>query len=67
MIKFKKPRISKIHSGHISIELTEEGIWEFFTAFAIAYSKQIGAVLKKEIVGPDVRFWDLIFRKAELR
>jgi len=67
MIYFKSPEILKMHSGHISIELTESGTWESFPKFAEEYANQIGAILIEELVAPDIRIWDIEINGIQLK
>jgi len=67
MIYFKSPKILKMHSGHISIELTESGTWESFPKFAEEYAIQLGAILIEEIIAPNMRFWKIKIDDIELK
>ena len=59
MIQFQQPRLTKAHSGHAVIELTERGTWEEFPEFAKRFTKQIEGKKIDQVDGPDVRFWDI--------
>ena len=67
MINFKSPKIIKMYSGHVSIELTDSGTWESFPKFAKEYAKQINAILIEEIIAPDMRFWQMEINGIELK
>lgn len=51
--------MSRAHSGHAIIELTEDGTWEGFPRFAELFTKQLGATKIDCVDGPDVGFWDI--------
>ncbi len=59
MIVFPDAKMRTAHSGHVIIELTEDGTWEGFPRFAEAFTKQLGATKIDGVDGPDVRFWDI--------
>ena len=59
IIRFKNPILETNHSGNLCIELTGDGNWESFPAFAIKYCKQINATILQKTDGPDVRIWDI--------
>jgi len=67
MINFKSPKIIKMYSGHVSIELTDSGTWESFPKFAKEYAKQINAILIEEIIAPNMRFWKIKIDDIELK
>ena len=66
MIRFKQPKLQTMKSGLTSLELTEEGTWESFPAFAEKLTKQIGAKIVEKIDGPDVRIWKISFEGTRL-
>lgn len=61
MIRFRHPKLLKMKSGLPYIELTEEGTWESFPAFAEKFAVQLRAEIGQRLDGPDVRRWTLTF------
>ena len=59
MIVFPDPKMTRAHSGHAVIELTEDGTWEGFPRFAEVFTNELGARKVRHVDGPDVRFWDI--------
>ena len=59
MIVLPDLKMSKAHSGHAVIKLTEDGTWEGLPRFAEAFTKQLGARKINHVDGPDVRLWDI--------
>ena len=66
MIRFVNPKKQKMASGNESLELTEEGTWESFPEFAIQYTSQIGAKIKRKIESPDMHLWEIELEGATL-
>ncbi len=59
MIQFLIPKLTKMHSGRLSLQLTEKGAWESFPAFAEALANQLGGEITERVNAPDIRLWTL--------
>jgi hypothetical protein len=66
MIVFKRLILQKVHSGHLSIELTEDGTYDDFPEFARLFTQQIGGKKISGVDGPDVRFWEMKVENVKL-
>ena len=67
MITFSNPKKEKMASGQNCIELTEEGTWESFPAFAEQLVKQINAKTVNKIVAPDCILWEIVYNDVKLK
>jgi hypothetical protein len=59
IIVFSNPKKQKMSSGDEYIELTEEGTWESFPAFAEKFVQQIGAKIIKRNSAVDMHLWEI--------
>jgi len=67
VIRFRNPKLERMHNGNLCVELTEAGTWESFEGFAEAWTSQIGATIRDRVDGPDVRVWRIVYDRYVLR
>lgn len=67
LIRFRNPKLERMHDGNLCVELTEAGTWESFEGFAEKWAEQIGAKIGERIDGPDVRLWHIVYERHQLR
>ena len=65
-IQFRNPKLERMHSGDMCIELTEAGTWESFEGFAQNWATQIGAEVLERFDGPDCRVWHLLYDRSKV-
>jgi hypothetical protein len=65
-IRFRNPKLERMHNGNLCVELTEAGTWESFEGFAEKWAAQIGAKIQERIDGPDVRLWHILYERHQL-
>jgi Protein of unknown function (DUF3630) len=67
VIRFRNPKLERMHSGNLCIELSEGGTWESFEGFAEQWAAQIGAQIHDRVDGPDVRVWRIVYAGHTIR
>src|SRR4051812_3083291 len=65
-IRFRNPKLERMHNSNLCIELTEAGTWESFEGFATKWAAQIGAKILRQVDGPDVRVWHIEYEGHEM-
>jgi hypothetical protein len=65
-IRFRNPRLERMHSKNLCVELTGAGTWESFEGFAQNWIAQIGAKLHERFDGPDARVWYVVFENHKV-
>jgi hypothetical protein len=67
VIRFRSPKMERMHNGNLCVELTDAGTWMSFERFAEEWASQIGAEIRDRLDGPDVRVWRIVYEGHTLR
>jgi hypothetical protein len=66
-IRFREPKLQRMHNGNLSLELTEAGTWESFEKFAERWVAQVGAEIHDRFDAPDIKIWRLSYEGSPIR
>ena len=66
-MKIEAIKLSKMHSGHLCLELSDNISWESFPAYVADILKYIGGKVIDKNDAPDMRVWDIEIGAHKIR